>query len=338
VKKEKFLQLLQNNHSIQDDDLKKIISLESTFPYSQVLHTLSAIGSRKLKSADSNKKLTDAAVYATDRLILKKLIMSIDDLSIDTVSKKKISAPARLPATTKKVNGKSDKDSTKIIAKQSTISKAPAKSAAESVLKPTKPIVHQVADHPGLLNEKKAEQLRAELMKNLEDLLEIKKQFFGEKPKRKKKSSQNLSHKNSNVIVKIVKKQTSKTDDASEKMRVTKSYKKPSKTTKKVDSKLLETKKTKTTKKVIQQDIIDKFIKSEPKIRRKKNTESEQDQNDLSKESVSFNDDLVSENLAKVMVKQGKTSKAIDIYKKLIWKFPQKKAYFASQIESLKEK
>jgi ABC-type Zn uptake system ZnuABC Zn-binding protein ZnuA len=38
------------------------------------------------------------------------------------------------------------------------------------------------------------------------------------------------------------------------------------------------------------------------------------------------------------MIKQGKHEKAIDIYKKLIWKFPQKKAYFATQIEELKKK
>jgi len=62
------------------------------------------------------------------------------------------------------------------------------------------------------------------------------------------------------------------------------------------------------------------------------------DLDDLSAQSVEFGDNLVSENLARVMIKQGKKSKAIDIYKKLIWKFPQKKAYFASQIDSLKEK
>lgn len=42
--------------------------------------------------------------------------------------------------------------------------------------------------------------------------------------------------------------------------------------------------------------------------------------------------------LAGIMVKQGKLEKAIDIYHKLIWKFPQKKSYFAAQIEILKEK
>jgi hypothetical protein len=38
------------------------------------------------------------------------------------------------------------------------------------------------------------------------------------------------------------------------------------------------------------------------------------------------------------MLKQGKTDKAIEIYEKLIIKFPEKKSYFAEKIESLKNK
>ena len=38
------------------------------------------------------------------------------------------------------------------------------------------------------------------------------------------------------------------------------------------------------------------------------------------------------------MVKQGKLEKAQEIYNKLIWKFPEKKAYFVAQIEKLKKK
>ena len=60
-------------------------------------------------------------------------------------------------------------------------------------------------------------------------------------------------------------------------------------------------------------------------------------QEDRSLKSYKSTEDLVSENLARIMVEQGKTSKAIDIYKKLIWKFPQKKTYFATQIEKLKK-
>ncbi|MGK7397721.1 MAG: hypothetical protein ACNS62_24315 [Candidatus Cyclobacteriaceae bacterium M3_2C_046] len=87
-------------------------------------------------------------------------------------------------------------------------------------------------------------------------------------------------------------------------------------------------------------DIIDNFITNE-KFLRKYNTKNkateEKQQEDLSTKSTSIGDDLISENLAMIMQKQGKVNKAIDIYKKLIWKFPQKKTYFAAQIEELKK-
>jgi len=90
-------------------------------------------------------------------------------------------------------------------------------------------------------------------------------------------------------------------------------------------------------KKKEQSEIIERFIKDEPALKRPKTEKGKSDQNDLSLESVAFGKDLVSENLARILIKQGKKQKAIDIYKKLIWKYPQKKAYFASQIESLTE-
>lgn len=55
--------------------------------------------------------------------------------------------------------------------------------------------------------------------------------------------------------------------------------------------------------------------------------------------SISKEDGLVSESLANVLVKQGRYDKAIDMYKKLSLRNPQKKAYFARKIEILlKEK
>ncbi|HEY0771202.1 MAG TPA: tetratricopeptide repeat protein, partial [Sphingobacteriaceae bacterium] len=50
-----------------------------------------------------------------------------------------------------------------------------------------------------------------------------------------------------------------------------------------------------------------------------------------------FGDNIVSETLVEILIKQGKKEKAVEVLKKLIWKYPQKKAYFASQIEELKK-
>ena len=86
-----------------------------------------------------------------------------------------------------------------------------------------------------------------------------------------------------------------------------------------------------------QTEIIEEFIKKEPTISKPKPVKGKDNvpQEDLSLKSVEIKEDLISENLAIIMEKQGKIQKAKDIYKKLIWKFPQKKAYFASRIEEL---
>jgi tetratricopeptide (TPR) repeat protein len=91
-------------------------------------------------------------------------------------------------------------------------------------------------------------------------------------------------------------------------------------------------------KKEEQVEIIENFIKTDPRIKNVKSHKTLKEREDLSLPSVKFKDDIVSENLANIMISQGKTEQAIDIYKKLIWKFPQKKAYFATQIEELKKK
>ena len=65
---------------------------------------------------------------------------------------------------------------------------------------------------------------------------------------------------------------------------------------------------------------------------------SDQPIKDLGVKSESFPDELVTENLANILIKQGKEEKAIELFGKLILKNPQKKAYFASQIEKLKKK
>jgi pentatricopeptide repeat protein len=55
--------------------------------------------------------------------------------------------------------------------------------------------------------------------------------------------------------------------------------------------------------------------------------------------SITKEDDLASESLANIYIKQGKYDKAIDMYRKLSLRNPQKSAYFATKIdEVLKEK
>ena len=84
--------------------------------------------------------------------------------------------------------------------------------------------------------------------------------------------------------------------------------------------------------------IIDQFIKNEADIVRlvPKKPEKGEKVEDFSKKSTQLKKGFVSENMAKIQVKQGNFSKAIKIYEELILIKPEKKSYFAEQILKLK--
>ena len=83
-------------------------------------------------------------------------------------------------------------------------------------------------------------------------------------------------------------------------------------------------------------DLINNFLKRQPRLTRPAMLPpAATHQADLSIRSTRAEPDLVSENLARIFVRQGKIARAIEIYEKLMVKHPEKLAYFAAQIQSL---
>jgi hypothetical protein len=82
--------------------------------------------------------------------------------------------------------------------------------------------------------------------------------------------------------------------------------------------------------------LIDKFIQEEPRIEPR--TGSFDKAEEVAGKSLSEHADLATETLAKIYVQQGLIGKAIRIYERLGLKFPEKKRYFADQIEKLHNK
>lgn len=82
--------------------------------------------------------------------------------------------------------------------------------------------------------------------------------------------------------------------------------------------------------------IIEKFIKEDPQIKPpaadKINLENK------ARKSAEDNSGFVSETLAKIYTEQGLYHKALDTYKKLSLKYPEKSLYFANLIEKLNQK
>tara|TARA_A200000113_G_scaffold222719_1_gene236855 strand:+ start:2693 stop:3475 length:783 start_codon:yes stop_codon:yes gene_type:complete len=78
--------------------------------------------------------------------------------------------------------------------------------------------------------------------------------------------------------------------------------------------------------------IIDQFIENDPKISpilKSENNSAEIEFND-------YTEELMTETLAKVLVKQKKYRKALSAYKILSLKYPEKNVFFAGQIEKIK--
>lgn len=82
--------------------------------------------------------------------------------------------------------------------------------------------------------------------------------------------------------------------------------------------------------------LIDGFIQKEPEKIKPDPTPFYSPVN-MAKQSVAEKEDFVTETLAKIYLKQGNFSKAIRIYETLSLKNPEKKLFFAAQIEKIKK-
>jgi len=83
------------------------------------------------------------------------------------------------------------------------------------------------------------------------------------------------------------------------------------------------------------EDLIEKFIKEDPRISPAKN--NFYSPVNMARKSVIEPDDLISETLANIYYAQGNLQRALQMYEKLSLKYPEKSAFFASQIEKIQK-
>ncbi|AHM58963.1 hypothetical protein D770_03480 [Flammeovirgaceae bacterium 311] len=88
-----------------------------------------------------------------------------------------------------------------------------------------------------------------------------------------------------------------------------------------------------------QRSLIDSFLENGGNLQRRQQLQGppSEEITDLTQNTSYTPQDLATETLAKIMERQGKIDKALDIYQKLSLKYPQKSAYFANCIERLKK-
>ncbi|MCB0489663.1 MAG: hypothetical protein R2820_04355 [Cyclobacteriaceae bacterium] len=317
MEKERFLFLLNNNSSLTEDETAEISRLQDEFPYSQAIHNLVARGAQLNNLNNKQTQLNVAAVYSTDRAVLKALVTALKEERKTEPPKAKPTPVIKQaePPREMKVDANPLEEKPKPAEK---IEVAPV--ATKEGKKVEQEAVHAPKLQPVNLS---GDALINEVFTDIERLKKLKHNFelvadgFGlPEP-----------------IVSVV--ETKEEPVVEKKTESKKSKKEPT------DGLIAEIKSTKKKIKPVdprqkeQLDIIDNFIKSKPSITKKTKDSSSAGQTDLSEGSAVFSDNIISETLVEILIKQGKKEKAVEVLKKLIWKFPQKKAYFAAQIEEL---
>lgn len=313
-----FATVLKHYSDSSEQEAQEVLSLKGLFPYSQMLHALSARVSKDHGFSNQQSELQLAAVYAADRMVLKEIITK--------------DSPERTEVITQVVK-KTDIKATSAIT---------------------------IAEAPTIIIEPKgsSDDVAEELMHDLERLSELKNNFealFIDQPNTKLKpivheeppvvkAEPDPVHLDSGLtkkqrIIELAKSLQAENEVAMPGTPIVQKKKEnPA-------EKLIE--EIKTSKKEIepegeklkeQIEIIDHFIKIQPSISNVKERAQQIPSGDLSTiKSGEFGENIVSETLVELLIKQGKKDKAIEVLKKLIWKFPQKKAFFAAQIEDLKK-
>jgi hypothetical protein len=311
VESERINYLLTNISKATQEDITLLENEINKSPYSQLLHILLAKIQYQKDGKEKNRKLSTAAIYSSDRSILKMVIQEKDYLG-------------NLQEITPYQN---------LIVEEE-----------EDVL--------IITDSD---EEHESSSIFDEVLRNLEKLKALRQQFQFLELNEQESPNQESIKKETRPKAKKTEKEKSK-QTKSEKSELSDSKKiKMDQIAEKdliLDNQVNEyfLKEIKKNKEGIVQEIeekgsdqnliIEKFIEEQPSIgsfKKEGDKSPEEINKDLSVNSTKFGDDLVSENLAIILLKQGKKERSIDIYKKLIWKLPQKKAYFAARIEEIKK-
>ena len=328
-----FQLLARNFTNLTPQECDQLKELARQHPYSQLIHLIRCRAAQDLKQPDQRELLNQSAVYSSDRSVLKWVMTTSRKERILEVVKAPVKRAIVPPPIVEKVvalpppveekkpvkvepNLNLKKEIKPEVKPAMPEAKEPAKAAkidAKSVVvrevkseKAEMP-VKSLAEENGLSGD----ALREDLYRELEKLQKLKHAF--EVTIDEFQRTHPVEKAGTKADVKAIK---SSTEPLLEEIKTTR---------KKI--------KVDNPRQKEQNDIIDQFIKAQPSLPKAKTGEPA---SDLSEDSGSFGDNIVSETLVDILLKQGKKDKAIEVLKKLIWKFPQKKAYFAAQIEDLK--
>ncbi|MFP4088834.1 MAG: tetratricopeptide repeat protein [Cyclobacteriaceae bacterium] len=325
LNKQALINMMSYPNEISDREVDELNNILSEYPYFQLGHALLAKARHDKQTPDAYASLSHAAIYAPDRHMLRKLFYESLSIEKNTLAASGTETPISEPEN---INAQPE---------------APAVTTDLPVPEKYEPPLGE-EESPDFSSDQviSSDKVYQELQENLEQLRRNRNKFDQEdqdtEPGKKKIAEQNDdSNKQHLLQAERPRDEDEPAADQAEKGTTAKEDNSPS-------SILLQDLAHERISPVLdvnqqrQNELIDRFINSNVDLVQniKKNAASSGEHADLSSSSTEANDNLISENLADILLRQGKTEKAVEIYKKLIWKYPQKKTYFADKINQIK--
>ncbi len=310
LEKKQFYTLLNNYTSLTREEAEVLLSLEKEFPYSQVIHSLAARATQDNQLPEKEDQLHLGAIYTTDRAVFKSIMTATPQ---ERKSEPSESYQAEIPEVIEIIQPE-------VKEIHAAVTEIPENAIVSETTDSNKPL--QIDSYPEVNSVDYTsvdDSFYDEIAYDLHRLKELK-HIFEETAEQFENGTLSASL-DSETNHKKKSKNLDPTDELLTEIKSSKKKVKPD-----------------GPKQKEQIEIIEQFIKTQPSIKGKVATEEKSvPKDDLSEKSLIYNENIISETLVEILVKQGKKEKAIEVLKKLIWKFPQKKAYFAAQIEDLKK-
>lgn len=312
MEKELFRKVLANYPASSAEEAQELYSLAKAYPYSQLLRVLAARAGKDHGLSGQQDVLQMAAVYSADRSILKEMMSNHGGQPKNETLSPSHYKPSSIVTSEESKTTSAEEGISNV--KASSEATETSDDLAEKVIKDVKELYNTRHNFEMMFVENSTPDTKAvgtgdeQVKSKRERIIELSKAL-------------NAQPMTENEESKPAKRKREERKDIMDEIVHTKTEIEP------------ENEKQKE-----QLEIIDQFIKTQPSISSAKDKPPHIQEGDLSSiKPGEFGENIVSETLVELLIKQGKKDKAIEVLKKLIWKFPQKKSYFAAQIEELKK-
>lgn len=332
-----FNDIISRFGELSEKEGKEILAELDNYPYSQVLNVLMARVLRDTQSPDQQLYLYRAAMYVSDRNVLKD-VMAAPCLSkiktVDSNPEKAVNEPEKPPKV--EYPEKSTFAQEEILKQNKT---TPTEEHFAEVLKEQTPKeeatkIEETTKKEEAATSKTDDEYFSTIQKDLDDLDRSKRTYEEvashvhpeEWKEEQEKANRILSEANqtappsSEIPEPKSKKKKGLTDPTDELLNEIKSKKEIASASPKQKE---------------QAEIIEVFIRKNPKV----TTPTTPSKGGITPADETLSSvlrkDVASETLVEILIEQGKTDMAVETLKKLIWKYPHKKAYFVTRIQYL---